>query len=127
MSEYIFVLLLNVVTAEGQTRANNDYGRDHQSLATGKRGDNKPAEQNWGAFHLLPNIATIRICCGKEQASEEWKRFDNALKAQREARCKKEEIALKKRLDAMQEEYIVAIYFHEQYNSQCVEDYRGSI
>ncbi len=48
---------------------------------------------------------------GKEQASSERKRFDNALKAQKETHCKKEEIALKKNLEDSQREYITAIYF----------------
>mmetsp|Transcript_9817 Transcript_9817/g.20905 ORF Transcript_9817/g.20905 Transcript_9817/m.20905 type:complete len:211 (-) Transcript_9817:255-887(-) len=58
------------------------------------------------------------ICFGKQQASSERKRFDDALKAQKEARRKKEEIALQKKLDNSQEEYIIAIYFFEQYHSQ---------
>ncbi len=58
------------------------------------------------------------ICFGKQQASSERKRFDDALKSQKEARRKKEEIALQKKLDNTQEEYIIAIYFFEQYHSQ---------
>ena len=90
--------LLNHVTAEGQIHANNDLGRGHESLVMGRHSSNQQSERNWGAFHLLPHeLQQSMICFGKQQASIERKWFDNASKAQKEVRSKKEEIALQKK------------------------------
>ena len=72
----------------------------------------------FGTFHQLPEeLRRSLILFGKENASKSRKRFDEALASQREARCRKEKIALQKKLDQTQGDYIVAIYFYEQYHS----------
>jgi len=109
---------LDYITAEAQTRSNNDFGCGHERLV---RGSNKSEDVNdrvFGTFHQLPEeLRRSLILFGKENASKSRKRFDEALASQREASRQKEEIALQKKLDQTQGDYIVAIYFYEQYHS----------
>ena len=85
---------LDHVTAEGQTRSNNDFGRGHERLV---RGSNKSEDVNdrvFGTFHQLPEeLRRSLILFGKENASKSRKKFDEALASQQEARRQKEEIA----------------------------------
>jgi hypothetical protein len=58
---------------------------------------NKIKERNFGSFHKLPEVLQRSlILFGKENASRLQKSFDDALEAQQEAHCQKEEIALQK-------------------------------
>ncbi len=60
----------------------------------------------FGTFHQLPEeLRRSLILLGKENASKLRKKFDEALAAQQEASCQKEEIALQKKLDQMQGDY----------------------
>ena len=109
---------LDHVTAEGQTRSNNDFGRGHERLVRGLNKSEDVNDRVFGTFHQLPEeLRRSLILFGKENASKSRKRFDEALASQREASRRKEEIALQKKLDQMQGDYIVAIYFYEQYHS----------
>jgi hypothetical protein len=81
------------------------------------RHSNKSEDMNdrvFGTFHQLPDELrrSLIIFVGKENASKSRKKFDEALAAQREASHQKEEIALQKKLDQTQGDYIVAIYFY---------------
>jgi hypothetical protein len=82
---------------------------------------NKINERNFGTFHKLPEeLQQSLILFGKENASRLQKSFDDALEAQQEAHCQKEEIALHKKLEQMQGDYITVIYFYVQYHlSRC--------
>ena len=109
---------LDHVTAEGQTRSNNDFGRGHERLVRGLNKSEDVNDRVFGTFHQLPEeLRRSLILFGKENASKSRKRFDEALASQREASRQKEEIALQKKLDQTQGDYIVAIYFYEQYHS----------
>ena len=44
---------LDHCAAEGQTRANNDFGRQHSSLGSGRQAGNKMNDKPMGTFHLL--------------------------------------------------------------------------
>ena len=75
-------------------------------------------ERVLGSFHKFPEeLQRLLILFGKENASSSRKSFDDALAVQREACHQQEEIALQKKLDKMQGDYIIAIYFYEQYHS----------
>jgi hypothetical protein len=109
---------LDHVTAEGQTHFNNNFGPGHKELVKRSNTSNNMKERVFGSFHELPEeLKRALILFGKENASSSRKSFDDALAAQREARRQKEEIALQKKLDIMQGDYIIAIYFYEQYHS----------
>ena len=71
---------LDHCAAEGQTRANNDFGRQHLSLVSG-RASKVNADKELGTFHSLPpELQRTAILVAKENASNNRQRFDNALK-----------------------------------------------
>ena len=71
----------------------------------------------FGTFHQLPEeLQRLLILFGKENASKSTKKFNEALAAQQEASRQKEEIALQKKLDQTQGDYIVPINLYEQYH-----------
>ena len=108
---------LDHCAAEGQTRANNDFGRQHLSLVSG-RASKVNADKELGTFHSLPpELQRTAMLVAKENASNNRQRFDNALKKQFAKRQMKEEIGLRKQYENATEEYVVAIYFYEQYHS----------
>jgi hypothetical protein len=47
------------------------------------------------------------------------KRFDSALARQAEGWRRKEEIAIQKKIDAAQEDYILGLYFYKMYTPPC--------
>ncbi len=97
---------------------NNDFGQGHESLITGRSAKSGELKQIFGTFHLLPvELQTSLINFAKNRAPIARCEFTAALKRQ-DAACRiKEEIALQQKLDATQEDYIVAIYFWEQFHS----------
>jgi hypothetical protein len=104
--------------AEGQTRMNNDLGRGHLALVTGKQSKSGPIERVMGSYHNLPReLKDSLIQTGRKNARTNRKKFDDALAAQYKARQEKEEIKMRLKIDSIESEYIVAIYFHEQYHS----------
>ena len=103
---------------EGQTCANNDFGRQHLSLVNGQSSKKDIVEKPMGTFHLLPpELQRTAIIASKENARLNRRRFDEALEREFAKRRMKEEISLKKQYANASEEYVVAIYFYEQYNS----------
>ena len=59
----------------------------------------------------------MAIMTSKENAKSNRKIFDTALERQFKKRRMKEEIMLRKQYANATEEYVVAIYFYEQYHS----------
>jgi hypothetical protein len=105
---------------EGQSRYNNDFGRGHQALITGKQSKSGPVEKAdlIGSFHNLPgDLQESLIQFSRENAVKTRKAFDDALEKQRAKARRKEEIRMELGLKVAQSEFIVAIYFHEQYHS----------
>ena len=75
---------LDHVTAEGQTRFNNDFGRGHDALVKRSSKSDSVKERVLGSFHKLPEeLQSSLILFGKENASSLRKSFDDALSAQR--------------------------------------------
>ncbi len=66
---------------------------------------------------MLEELQHLLILFGKENAYSSRKSFGDALSVQREACHQQEEIALQKKLDQTQGDYIIAIYFYGQYDS----------
>lgn len=69
--------------------------------------------------HCSVELQTSLVNFAKKRAPKARREFNAALEWQDAARCRKEEIALQRKLDSTQEEYIVAIYFWEQFHSPC--------
>jgi hypothetical protein len=60
---------LDHVTAEGQTRFNNDFDRGHKALVGHSKKSNKIKERNFGSFQKLPEeLQRSLILFGKENA-----------------------------------------------------------
>ena len=75
-------------------------------------------KEELGSFHQLDTeLQESLIEAGRSYKSKMRRYFDDALAAQGAARRRKEEIALEKKCADVREEYIVAIYFHEQMSS----------
>ncbi len=88
---------LDHVTAEGQTCFNNDFGQGHKAFVRRSMTSNKIKERNFGSFHKSPEeLQRSLILFGKKNASRLQKSFDDALEAQQEALCQKEEITMEK-------------------------------
>ena len=104
---------------EGQTHANNDFGRGHhEAMVTTRAGIGGKLELVFGTFHSLPaELQETIVGAAKCGASEIKKSHDVALAAQNAAHLKKEKTAPKKKIDITQDKYIVAM--EEQYHSPC--------
>jgi len=71
-----------------------------------------------GTFHLLPpELQKTAIVASQENAKSNRKNFDEALERQFKKRRMKGEIMLRKQYANATEEYVVVIYFYEQYHS----------
>ena len=112
--------LQNAVT-RGQSASNNDWGRDHKALVSGKRAKGKPRSRGLGWFHqLAPELQQTAITTSVKNTKEHKCVFHLALSFQAEDAFKKEEDALKKRMARAWNEYTVAVYFLEQcHSAQC--------
>ncbi len=83
------------MTAEGQTRANNDFGRGANSLVTWRGNVGHVTDRVHGTFHFLPKeLQHSLVAFGKLYTAKACHQFDSALKDQDDAHCRKEEIAL---------------------------------
>ena len=105
--------------AEGQTRKNRDMDRCHERYI--KNRNNREVEverKDMGAFHRLPSeLQQSLIEAGRSHKGKMRKYFDESLAAQGEARRRKEEIVLEKKLGEVCEDYIAALYLHKQMSS----------
>ncbi len=112
---------MDSAAGEGQTRANNDFGRGHNALVSGRSSKNGRLECTYGCFHAVPiEIQQSIIETARRGAANARKCFDDALHKQKESCQQKEEIAHGKKIARCREEYIVAIELWEQYHSpQC--------
>jgi hypothetical protein len=98
-------------------------------LVRGKGSSGKSIIRNLGTYHNLCNkLKSSIIQAAQENANATRKRFDSALVRQAEGRRRKEEIAMQKKIDAAQEDYIVGLYFYEMYTSpHCWKTVRAAI
>jgi uncharacterized membrane protein len=114
---------LDSAAAEGQTRTNNDFGRDYESLI--HRGVNDPPiERDFGFFlRLHPKIQTAMIVAGKRMSKEMRRMHDDALKASKQAKMNKMKLMQQKNAEARGELWIEAMNYIEQYSSNvCWKD-----
>ena len=109
------MITLYHAAAQGQARANADFVRGHDELIGHSKG---ASVKTLGTFHSLPlELRDSLIAVARENVSRTRKFYDDALERQRAARQRKEEIMMERKLGKAQEEFIVAIYFYEQYHS----------
>ena len=113
---------LDHYVAPGMSRVNNDSGRAHKLLVSGKKRDPKAigeggAFQMGSKFDLPSKLQETLMIHAKEFAPAHKKRTKKWLAIQFEARQRAEEVKLKKKREDYKEENIVAIYFFEQFHS----------
>ena len=110
--------------ASGQTRMNGDFRRGYERMVTGRRSKSEQEEEvehagAEGLFHtLLPPLKESLVQTAREKAREMRRRFDAALKIQRAERQRREEVKMRKKLDNAKEDFIVNVYFLEQFTSR---------
>ena len=107
--------------AVGQSQGNNDFGHGDQAKVTGRnpKEDNKVTHKI-GEFHkLVLELKISLVQTGKIMSSKWKKNYDVALERQKAATRRRCEIIFEKKLEEAEEDCIVAVYFHEQYHSQC--------
>ena len=106
--------------AVDQSQRNDDFGHSDQAKVTGRN----PKEGNKvthkiGEFHkLVPGLKRSLVQTGKIMSSKWKKNYDVALERQKAATRRRREIIFENKLEEAEEDYIVAVYFHEQYHSQ---------
>ena len=110
---------LDGAAGQGQARYNNDMGRSHEYMVTGRRGkgegEDKPVLD---LFHQLPEELTDSlIVMGKRHAKATRRDFNRKLRMQEEKSEQKEKLAKEKKLAASKQDFLNASYLHQQYTS----------
>jgi hypothetical protein len=111
-------ICLEHVCAEGQTRHNNDFGGGHELLVRGRGSSQKSIDGELGTYtNLCDEHQRSIIQAVLKNALAMQRRFDDALPRCAEGRREKEELAMKKNIEASREDNIVGVYFYEMYHS----------
>ena len=109
---------LDGAAGQGQARYNNDMGRAHESMVSGRRGKEQDPNAMIGIFHRLPEELTDSlIITGRRHSKATRQDFNRRLRLQEEKSEQKEQLAKEKKLKASREDFMNASYFHQQYNS----------
>ena len=107
--------------AEGQTRHNNDLGRGYKNYITGcpRKSEESEKGREMGWFHrdLVPELQRTAIMTSIENAAAARATFDKHILGQYTKRRNKEEEGLEDTYNVATEDYIVALYFNEQYHN----------
>ncbi len=110
---------LDGAAGQGQARFNNDMGRAHEYMVTGRKRKGK-GEDNpvIGLFHQLPEeLTNSLIVTGRRHAKATRRDFNRKLRMQEEKSEQKEQLAKEKKLKASQQDFMNASYLHQQYTS----------
>mmetsp|Transcript_11105 Transcript_11105/g.22083 ORF Transcript_11105/g.22083 Transcript_11105/m.22083 type:complete len:381 (-) Transcript_11105:27-1169(-) len=112
--------------AEGQSRANNDFGRGHERLVASmkKTSEDEEDENYLGTFHRLPEKLQISLLVFAQRLKESSRnRFTDLLKEQQNAAKMKDDLALQKKLDKEKKQFVTNLYLWEEYNRpRCWKD-----
>jgi hypothetical protein len=105
-------------SGQGQARYNNDMGRAHESMVSGRRGKEQAPNAMIGIFHWLPEELTDSlIVTGRRHGKATRRDFNRMLRLQEEKSEQKEKLAREKKLKASKDDFMNASYLHQQYNS----------
>jgi hypothetical protein len=110
---------IDSAAAEGQSRANNDFGRGHEAFVTSQKKKSTPTQEpKIGLFiKLPPELRETMVIAGKRISPMLRNQFDNQLKAQHEAKLKREKLAAAKHCENRGEAYIEAMDYIERWHS----------
>ncbi len=109
---------LDGAAGQGQARYNNDMGRAHESMVSGRRGKEQAPNAMIGLFHQLPKLLTNSlIVTGRRHVKATRMDFNRRLRLQEEKSEQKEKAAKEKRMKASMQDFMNASYLHQQYES----------
>jgi len=109
---------LDGAAGQGQARYNNDMGRAHESMVSGRRGKEQDSNAMIGIFHqLAEELTDSLIVTGRRHGKATRQDFNRRLRLQEEKSEQKEKLAKEKKLKASMEDFMNASYLHQQYNS----------
>jgi hypothetical protein len=110
---------LDGAAGQGQARYNNDMGRAHEYMVTGRKGK-KESNAVIGLFHQLPEELTDSlIVTGRRFANATRQDFNKRLRRQEEKSEQRENFAREKKMKSAMKDFMNASYFHQQYDSPC--------
>lgn len=120
------MISLDHAAGEGQTRSNGDFSREHelQNLVTGRKSKKESDKSpSIGTFHTLPlELKQSLIATAKKFAKRGRRRYQAALKRQRQYKERIEKLAMDKKIDLLQADYIGATYLWLQGHSDRLWD-----
>ncbi len=104
--------------AEGQSRANNDFGRGHEQLIDRRKKDDSDSNNNvLGTFHeLAEKLQRSLLVFAQREKDNCRKQFDALLEEQKRSAREREEVALRNKLDREQTQHITNTYLLEEYD-----------
>ena len=104
--------------ARGMSVANNDFGREADTMVGSRQSRKGKIARGMGKFHLMvQELQHSAIMTAKRKRNRHKRQFQIDLKKQFETKRRKEEIALEKKIELAREDYIDALYLFEQYHS----------
>ena len=110
---------LDNAAAMGQTRFNNDFGRNANKLVSGRK--SKKAEDETrgiGGFHLLSEpMQNSLIAAAKKHRRRDRETFSTLCRQQRAAAAEKAKVAYDKKIAKAGDAFIGATYLYQQYHS----------
>ena len=105
---------------QGQTRHNNDFGRQSETFLDVRIGSkNKPKGKGMGGYHKMrPEIQRSALLTAKRKLKRFRKDYTDSFNRQFEKKRVKEEIIRTKKLQSAEEDYIDALFSFQQYHSK---------
>jgi hypothetical protein len=108
---------MDMASGIGQTRYNNDFGRDQDQYVTGRR-SKAPGVKSVELFHELPlELQDSLVVTSKRNAPESRQRFRESLRMQRERRFEKKKAARDKKLEGEMSQVMANSYLWQKYDS----------
>ena len=103
-----------------QARVNGDFERDHGHYVRGRGKKGKEADgPTLGEFIKMPKqLSDSLLIWGEEEVSSTIKYTEKALKQQRDAKQQKKELVLEEKMKKATEEFILALYYYNMYNTE---------
>ena len=111
---------LDNAAAMGQTRFNNDFGRNANTLVSGRKSKKSEEEttRGIGGFHLLSEpLQDSLIAVAKKHRKRDRETFSALCRKQRAAAAEKAKVAYEKKVAKAGEAFIGASYLWQQYHS----------
>jgi hypothetical protein len=108
---------VDLASGIGQTRYNNDFGRQQDQYVTGRKSEARSVK-SVGLFHELPTeLQDSLVVTSKRNAPESRQKWNESLRMQRERRFEKKKAARDKKLEGEITQVIANSYLWQQFDS----------